>query len=248
MTKGRSSRTPCEKCPLQDCEGLRALDPKQIAFMASFKQGEMDVDKGTEVLVQGAISPHLYTVLEGVLMRFRLLEDGRRQIVNFMFPGDLLGLQSAMDDPLTHGAEALTDATLCVFPRDRLIDLFREAPRLGFDLTWLAAKEESALEEHLVSLGQRNAKERIACLALLLMRRGIETGVAKGGKLTLCITQAQIADMLGLSLVHTNRTLQSLRRSGLVTWSLTEITIPDLDAAEEFAALDPANSGGRPFI
>jgi CRP/FNR family transcriptional regulator, anaerobic regulatory protein len=248
MTKTRSSRTECAKCPLQECEGLRALDPKQIAFMQGFKQGEMAVDKGTQVLVQGAISPHLYTVLEGVLMRFRLLEDGRRQTVNFMFPGDLLGLQGAMDDPLTHGAEALTDATLCVFSRDRLIELYRDAPRLGFDVTWLAAKEEAALEEHLVSLGQRNAKERIVCLALILMRRGIETGVAKGGKLALGITQAQIADMLGLSLVHTNRTLQALRRSGLVAWSLTEITIPDLDAAEEYAALDAAISGGRPFI
>lgn len=248
MTGKNQWKYPCLECPLLECEGLRPLDKGQLKFMQDFKQGEFTIDKGTQSLVQGSISPHVYTLLIGVLFRYRILEDGRRQIVNFVFPGDLIGLQGAMDDPLLHGCEALTDATLCVFPRDRIIELFREQPRLGYDLTWLAAKEESALEEHLVSIGRRTAQERLVYLAVFLIERGIATGLVKRSSLEISITQSQISDTLGLSLVHTNRTLQALRKKGLVNWSLTAISIPDMAVACEFAQYEGNVGGIRPYI
>ena len=80
---GRSQwKRDCIDCPLLECEGLRPLDKAQLKFMQGFKQGEFTIDKGTQSLVQGSISPHVYTLLEGVLFRYRILEDGRRQIVN----------------------------------------------------------------------------------------------------------------------------------------------------------------------
>ena len=242
------SRVPCALCPLQACPGLRSLDSGQVAFMQGFKQGELRIDRGGQVLVQGQRSAHVFTVLEGVLIRYRLLEDGRRQIVNFMFPGDLVGLQAAMGEPLGHGVEALTRATLCVFARERFPELVRSHPELGFDVIWLAAKEEEALEEHLVALGQRSARERIAYLAVFLVQRAIETGLARGTSVTLSVTQSQIADMLGLSLVHTNRTLQALRQANLIVWNLSEIQIGDLDAAREFARFDQPLDRRRPFV
>ena len=246
---GRSQwKRDCIDCPLLECEGLRPLDKAQLKFMQGFKQGEFTIDKGTQSLVQGSISPHVYTLLEGVLFRYRILEDGRRQIVNFVFPGDLVGLQGAMDDPLLHGCEALTDATLCVFSRDRIIELFAQQPRLGYDLIWLAAKEESALEEHLVSVGRRTAQERLVYLAVFLIERGMATGLVKKNALEISITQGQISDTLGLSLVHTNRTLQALRKKGLVNWSLTAISIPDMDLACSFAQYEGSAGSIRPYI
>ncbi|MFC4294216.1 Crp/Fnr family transcriptional regulator [Novosphingobium tardum] len=239
---------PCAQCPLLQCRGLRPLDAPLLAFMQEFKQGEMRVDRGAQVLVQGSKSPHLYTVLEGVLMRYRLLEDGRRQILNFVFPGDLLGLQVAMGEPISHGVESLTPATLCVFQRDRFEEMIVTHPALAYDVIWLAAKEEQALEEHLVSLGQRSASERIAYLAVFLVERAKATGVADGNTIALSVTQSQIADMLGLSLVHTNRTLQSLRRSNLISWNLGGIAISDLDAARDFAGMDGEYMQSRPFF
>lgn len=241
-------RRSCLACPLLDREGLRPLDKPQLRFMNGFKQGEFTIDKGAQSLVQGSISPHIYTLLEGVLFRFRILEDGRRQIVNFVFPGDLIGLQGAMDDPLMHGCEALSTAVLCVFPRDRITELFAEQPRLGYDLTWLAAKEEAALEEHMTSIGRRTAKERVLYLAIFLLERARATGLAKQDRLELTITQAQISDTLGLSLVHTNRTLQSLRKNGILNWSLTAIYIPDMAKACEYAQYEGQTKRPRPYI
>ena len=245
---GEATRIPCVLCPLRDCPGLRPLDPEQIEYMQRFKHGELRVDRGTQVLIQGQRSAHVFTVLEGVLIRYRLLEDGRRQIVNFMFPGDLIGLQAALGEPLAHSVEALTAVTLCVFVRERFPELLRNHPELGYDVIWLAAKEEESLEEHLVALGQRTARERIAYLAVFLVQRAIDTGIARGDSVTLSVTQSQIADMLGLSLVHTNRTLQALRQANLISWNLSEIQITDMAAAREFARFDHNSHGLRPYL
>ena len=240
---------PCRECPLQDCPGLRPLEPRQLDYMQEFKTGEIRVERGAAIVRQGSHSAHLYTLLEGVLIRYRSLEDGRRQIVNFMFPGDLVGLQGAFEDPASHSIEALLDARLCVFVQAEFASLIGEHPRLGYDVIWLAAKEETALEEHIVSLGQRTAKERVAYLAVWLLDRALATGIArKDNVLHLPITQSQIADMLGLSLVHTNRTIGMLTREGLVEWKSRVIWIPDMDRACEMVHFDRRTGRVRPFI
>ncbi|MEZ5681636.1 MAG: Crp/Fnr family transcriptional regulator [Erythrobacter sp.] len=240
---------PCRECPLQDCPGLRQLDERQLSYMEEFKNGEVRLDK-TEVLIeQETETTRLYTVLEGVLMRYRTLEDGRRQILNFMFPGDLAGLQGAFEEPASHTIETLLESRLCVFKRSDFSQLIGQHPRLGYDLVWLAAKEERALEEHIVALGQRSARERLTYLAVWLLDRALATGISSSDNvLHLSITQNQIADMLGLSLVHTNRTVRQLEREGLVIWKNREITVPDMDKACEFAQFERRPGKIRPFI
>jgi CRP-like cAMP-binding protein len=240
-------RVPCPACPLAGCPGLLPHAPAEAESLLRYKLGELRLQRGGAVLRQGERSPYLFTVLEGVLIRYRLLEDGRRQIVNFMFPGDLIGLQGATGEPLSHSVDALTPAVLCAFPLDGFPELVRSHPMLGVDAIWIAAKEEEALEEHLVAMGQRSARERITYLAVYLVARALETGISVRPAVALSVTQAQIADMLGLSLVHTNRTLQSLRQADLVRWSLTEIAIPDFDAASSYAQFELV-SRPRPYI
>lgn len=239
---------PCTQCPLQAAAGLRAMAPHQVEYMLSFKQGELYVARGAHMLSPGTVSPHLYTLLQGVMFRFRVLEDGRRQIVNYLFPGDLIGLQGAMDDPLLYGIEAVSEARVCLFKRERFLELFAGHPRLGFDVAWLAAREESSLDEHLMAVGRRNARERIAYLAVFLFLRGRATGMAGRTYLNISLSQAQIADTIGLSVVHTNKTLQSLRRSRIIEWTRDRIGIHDLQGAIACAKYDLPAESPRPFI
>lgn len=240
---------PCALCPLAQCEGLRPHAPAEIPVIQRFKTGEVVVARGETPVEQEVTRGALYTVLAGLLMRYRSLPDGRRQIVNFMFPGDLIGLEGAFGEVASHSVEALTPARLCVFDTARFHDLITAQPALGYDITWLAAKEETALEEHLVALGRRSARERVAYLAVWLLERAQGTCMAgEGNRLEVTITQAQIADMLGLSLVHTNRTIKALERQGLVIWRQTAITVPDLAAAAALAHSDPAKERQRPFL
>lgn len=240
---------PCPQCPLQNCPGLRPLEPRQLDYMQAFKRGEVLVGRLGAVVRQGEPVRQLYTVLEGVLIRYRELDDGRRQIVNFMFPGDLIGLQGVFDETPKHSVEALLPSRLCVFDEGVFAELIARHPSLGYDLTWLGAKEETALEEHIVALGRRSAKERVTYLAVWLLDRAIAVGMAStGNRLALPIKQAQIADMLGLSLVHTNRTIKSLQRHGLVEWRPDGISVADLDAASDYAQFDRHIGQQRPFI
>ncbi len=241
--------TPCRACPLLGCQGLRPLEPDQTDYMQAYKQGEIAIERGGALVVQGAPRLQLFTVLSGILMRYRLLADGRRQILNFLFPGDLIGLQEAVELTSVNGIEALTPARLCTFGLSGFRDLIVSHPQLAYDVIWLAAKEEAALEEHLVALGQRSAKERVAYLALFLVQRAIDTGMAgPGNRVALTVTQSQIADMLGLSLVHTNRTIQTLRKANLIYWTLNEIGVEDMVAVRAFAHLDESALGQRPFL
>lgn len=239
---------PCINCPLQNVSGLRSLTASQIEFMLNFKQGEVYVAKGGQMLSPGVTSPHLYTLLQGVVFRSKALDDGRRQIVNFLFPGDMIGLQGAMEDPLLYGVEAVTDARVCIFQRERFLELFSAHPRLGFDIAWLAAREETSLDEHLTTVGRRNARERIAYLAVFLFLRGRATGLAGRTHLNIPLTQAQIADTIGLSVVHTNKTLQVLRKAKIIEWTPERIGIHDLEAAIAYAKYDQPLESPRPFI
>lgn len=239
----------CVKCPLLDCPGLRPLDETQRAYMNGIKEGERRFERGDPLVHEDEDVRHLYSVLEGVLIRYRTLEDGRRQIVNFMFPGDLVGLQGAFDEPSSHSVEALIPSRLCHFKRSDFVHLIKDNPQLGYDVTWLAAKEETALEGHIVSLGQRSAKERVVFLAVWLLDRALATCVAnEGNTLSIPVTQSQIADMLGLSLVHTNRTIRALDKEGLVEWNAREICVPDMDKASQYANFDRSRKGHRPYI
>lgn len=251
MTGGAGAETlhDCFACPLRAFEALCPPNDAQTRTIQAIKKGERAIPRGRVLYMQGQRTGELYTVLEGILIRYRTLDDGRRQIVNFMFPGNLVGLQAAFDEPCGHTVEALIDARVCVFDRKDFQPLIAAHPRLGFDIVWMAAREETELEQHIVSLGQRNARERVTALAVWLLERARATGLAPDGdRIGIPITQIQIADMMGLSPVHANRTLQSLRRDGLVDWRPNLLIVPDLMRANDFARTGPPYPRKSPYI
>ena len=210
--------TPCEQCPLRGHSCLREFTPDELAFVKKFKIDELHVEAGASFLREGARSEHLYTVLSGWAFRYKMLDDGRRQILNFALPADMVGLQGTLMHEMEHSVEALTPLTLCVFPRSKLYDLYSRFPTLAFDITWLAAREEQLIDEHLVSLGRRTALERTAFLLLHLFVRAQDVGLTKNGAIQFPFTQQHLADALGMSLVHTNKTLKRLLASKAISW------------------------------
>jgi CRP-like cAMP-binding protein len=109
----------------------------------------------------------------------------------------------------------VTDVTKCAFDRDKLWDLFHGHPKLGYDIAWLAAREEKMVDDNLVTAGRRNANEMVAMLLMHLYRRAERVAMVRDGWVEFPFNQQHIADALGLSLVHTNKTLRRLRRLNL---------------------------------
>ncbi|HWA18822.1 MAG TPA: Crp/Fnr family transcriptional regulator [Devosia sp.] len=241
-------RVPCEKCPLRAITHFRAFTPEELKFVSTFKRGELVAETGSVILAEGAHSAQLFTLLSGWAFRFKTLEDGRRQILNYVLPGDLVGLQGSVMGAMDHSVEALTPTVLCVFQRDRLMSLFAHHPGLGFDVTWLASREERMLDENLLSVGRRSAVERAAYLLAFLYQRALSVGLSDKKRLLVPITQQHVADTLGLSLVHTNKTLKKLSQHKLIRWLDRACEILDADGLKEVANWNGEMEPKRPLI
>src|SRR3984957_15356425 len=208
-------QVPCFECTLRACGLFKPITPNELGAINEIKRDHLVLPAGAQIIRAGEDSPELYTLYSGGAFRFKMLPDGRRQILSFLLPGDLLGLQAAMFDAAQHGIEALTEVQLCVLPRRKVWALFGEMPGLAFDVTWLGSREEGIVDENLTSVGRRTATERVAALIVSLYKRAKALGLVTDETFAFPLTQQHIADALGLSLVHTNKTLARLRRMGM---------------------------------
>jgi len=240
--------TPCKECPLRQRDIFRDRSPSDVAFIQEFKTNEFFYQPNQTILFENAKSDQLFTMLSGWAFRFKTLEDGRRQIINYVLPGDLMGLQASLSAPMTHGVDTLTECVLCVFQREKLWDLFSGHPQLGFDVTWLAAREESTLDEFLLSIGRRTALERLAYLLWFLFDKAKGIGLVKNNRLEMPMRQGHLADTLGLSLVHTNKTLQKLREKGSIQLNDRYLTIIDEQSLMRLAHVETKIPNSRPLI
>jgi CRP-like cAMP-binding protein len=250
LGNGRSTAqiTPCELCQLRKRPGLREFSKEELEFVKTFKVDELRAEPGISFLREGSRSEHLYTVLKGWAFRYKVLDDGRRQILNYALPADMVGLQGTLMREMQHSVEALTPVVLCVFPRAKLWDLYSRLPSLAFDITWLAAREEQLIDEHLVSLGRRTALERTAFLLLHLFVRAEEAGLAKDATIQFPFTQQHVADTLGMSLVHTNKTLKRLFLTQAARWKDRVFEVLNRTALECIAGTSVNQHIPRPFI
>ncbi len=224
------------------------MSKEELEFMQRFKAGELTVEPGTPILMEGSNAPQLFTALSGMGIRDKVLRNGERQVINFVFPGDFIGLQAGILGEMGHSVEARTAMRLCVFDRSEFWNYFKSHPSRAFDITWLAAVEEHFLGEALATVGQRSALEAIAWALVKIFQRGESLGMVTNNCMELPYTQRDLADALGLSLVHTNKTLGKLKDRQLVSWSDRILQVNDLEALSEVAITSLAPVKPRPFL
>jgi CRP/FNR family transcriptional regulator, anaerobic regulatory protein len=240
--------TACDTCPLRIMPLFVPFNAEELAFMRRFKTGEQSVDRNTPILHEGSRSSTLYTVLSGIGTRSVLLADGRRQVINFVFPGDFIGLQSSLMGEMKHTVTSSTPMILCTFDRARLWEMFRDHAERAYDLTWIAAVEEHFLGETIATLGQRDATERLAWAFLRIWRRLAAVGLLRDGSVPLPFRQQDMADALGLSLVHTNKTVARLKDRRLAVWQSGRLSIPNLKLLASVAGVADDLAEIRPIL
>ncbi|SES05733.1 cAMP-binding domain of CRP or a regulatory subunit of cAMP-dependent protein kinases [Tranquillimonas rosea] len=240
--------TRCRACPLHKLDQFESCTDDEIRVMERFKSGELTVEPGATLLLEGSNSPQLFTVLRGQGLRYKTLQNGRRQIINFVLPGDFLGLQAGIMREMQHSVEATTRMTLCVFNRADVFNLFKNHPRRAFDLTWIAATEEHFLGDALATVGQRTALERLCWAVVRLFMRAKALGMVEKSSFPFPYRQQDLADALGLSLVHTNKTLAKLRDRQLASWRDGRIHVMELETLAEIAETDPELPEPRPLM
>ncbi|MEL7211343.1 MAG: Crp/Fnr family transcriptional regulator [Pseudomonadota bacterium] len=224
------------------------MSREEIAVMQRFKVGELVVDEGAPILMEGSNSPQLFTALHGMGLRYKYLENGKRQVVNLIMPGDFIGLQAAVMGQMGHSVEATTKMTLCVFDRSAIWGFFKDNPKRAFSITWLAAVEEHFLGDTLATIGQRDALQAVSWALAKVYLRGEALSLVNNHQMPFPYRQQDLADALGLSIVHTNKTLAKLKNRQLAHWSDGILSISDIDALAEIAMLDDTSVPERPIL
>lgn len=240
--------TRCELCPLRQRSLFLPMSDEEVRQTQRFKVGELTVDPGTPVLTEGSHSAQIFTVLSGMGLRYKVLENGRRQVLTFIFAGDLIGLQGAVMNEMAHTVEARSRMRLCVFDRAALWDFFKHSPSRAYDLTWIAATEEHFLGEALATVGQRTAEEAVAWALVKLWLRAEGLELLDGVSMPLPYKQQDLADALGLSLVHTNKTLAKFRERQLATWRDGRLVVNDLKTLARIGMTTVEEPPVRPML
>lgn len=194
--------------------------------------------RGETIVRADAAYSNLFIVADGWAVRSRTLSDGGRQIVNVAMPGDVLCLNSLMFELSDFDITAQTDITAFPISPQDLRSVFNEDADLACALFWVSAREECILAERIVSLGRRTAKVRMAHVLSELVARIALVEDLSNNDIMMPMTQEDLADILGLSVVHTNKTLRALHREGILSFRNGILRLHDRAALERLAGFD----------
>jgi CRP-like cAMP-binding protein len=189
---------------------------------------------------EGEIPDGIHVVLEGFACGYKLLPDGRRQIVSYCVPGDVCDLRITLLPRMDCSIGTISQALVARLSRERLQAITYQSPRLARAFWQTALVEQAIAREWLINVGQRTAFSRAAHLLCEMFLRLRAVGLVQENMCEFPLTQTEIADTLALSTVHVNRTLMELRRSGLITLRDKQLTIHHLPALEAAAGFTPA--------
>jgi CRP-like cAMP-binding protein len=205
------------------------------------------VHKNEDVIIGGSGHPSLYINHNGWLFRYRILHNGRRQIVDFILPGEMFGLQACLFERSLYSVAALTDASLSAIPFAVIDEVFDRNRKLSRVLFWSAVCEAAILGEHLIDTGRRSAYERIGHFLLELFVRLQRTDRTDGLSFAMPLTQELIGDSLGLTTVHVNRTLRALREKKLIALNDRRVSLLNFDALCQVCDFQKSYLGEQAF-
>ncbi len=188
-----------------------------------------------DIVREGDKPQYINLILSGWACRYKVLEDGRRQVIAFFLPGDLCDLNVFVLRQMDHSIGAITAVSVSEISRGGFDELMLAHPRVTQALWWEALVAMATQREWAVNLGQRDAAERMAHLFCELFVRLRTVGLTRGHSCDMPLTQAELGEATGLSAVHVNRTLQELRALGLVVLKDRTLTVPRFEALARIA-------------
>lgn len=213
------------------------LADEDIEALADLTAARQRLPAHTDIIVEGDIPRAAFVVLEGMACRYRILMDGRRQILAFLVPGDICDINVFVLRNVDHSIGTIMPTSIATIGREKLADVLARYPRISAALSWNAVQEEAIQREHVVALGRRNAHGRVAYLLCELVWRQQASGMSLDHAIRLAMTQTEIADMLGLTPVHVNRVLQDFRKDRFITLDHHRLTLLNGERLERIAEL-----------
>ncbi len=216
------------------------LDSEDLKALGRALNRKVTVKKGQDIIVQGYEYKTLDIVESGFGLRFTLLHQGGRQIINSVLPGDLVGFPASFFQRSIFSVMAATTMSLHRVSFDAFTELCKQRTNIAIALIWFAAREASIYAHHLVNAGRRSPLERVAHFLMEMHLRLKTVGFASEDSFDLSFSQESIGDALGLSAPHVNRMLSELRHQGLIGTHNHTVKILDGAALQILAEFEPS--------
>jgi CRP-like cAMP-binding protein len=226
---------------IRKLDSLHAIsDDEKMVIVDALSQPVL-VKRGSEITAEGSSSAYSTLLLTGFAFRHKDLADGRRQILSINYPGDFVDLSSHVLKRTGHSVSAASECKVAYLAHTAVLELGARYPNIQAAIWRNILVDASILEMWLVNTGRRAAAERIAhfiCEQFVRMRA---TGLAKHSRiLQFPLTQTDVADATGLSLVHVNKSIRVLRERGWIGPYQQQLEILDWTGLQRFAGFDPA--------
>ena len=180
----------------------------------------------------------VFVMVEGWGCRYKLVPDGGRQIVAFLMPGDFCDMHAGILREMDHSIGTLTPALVCTISRERMEELTEKHPRIAQAFWWTQLVDEGVLRAWIVSMGRRDAIQRISHLVCELYMRMHSIGIAEHERCAMPLTQIVLADALGLTPIHVNRVLRTLREDNVMDFHGGELIVHDPVRLAQIAGFD----------
>jgi CRP/FNR family transcriptional regulator, anaerobic regulatory protein len=222
----------CADCAVRPFSFCAALDRTELRELDHLGRHVHFLPRET-AFAQEELTTSFLNLLEGVMRLYKLLPDGRRQIVGFALPGDFLGLPTSAHHSFS--ADAIGPVTVCRFPRASFALFIEDKPHLLRRINELMARELSHAHDHMVLLGRRSAEEKVASFVLAWRDRLARLGTATS-TVPLPMGRQDIADFLGLTIETVSRTFTKLERDGLIEIMPGGVRLADSERAKTLAA------------
>jgi CRP-like cAMP-binding protein len=225
---------------IRQLETVSRLDDEDRRALSELPMRTRLIEENNDIFREGHASTECCVILSGVACRYKIIAGGRRQILSFHFAGDMPDLQGLLLSKMDHCLAVLTKADVAYIPHAAIRTLSEQRPALAKAFYRQALVDGSIFREWIANVGQRLALQRVAHLICECFERMRSLGLADDKTFELPVTQSELGDATGLSSVHINRTMQSLRKAGLVISKGKVHTIPDWVRLREAADFNSA--------
>ena len=222
--------TDCERCSIRGMSLFKDIQEDRLGWIQSYRKDQILIPARSKIFEEGNKHEFVYTLYSGWGIIYKTVSNnGKRQILRFLLPGDFIGYQANASGVITHSAGTVTKSTLCAFPRIHLKEILKSNPEIALRLLDMQSTNISLCQSHLIATGRKTAKESISFLLLELFYRVQfqfnESFTPSTNSIYFPITQEDIGDALGLTNIHVNRIIKELIESRLIDCHKKKLSI-----------------------
>ncbi|MBN9283874.1 MULTISPECIES: Crp/Fnr family transcriptional regulator [Flavobacterium] len=222
----------CEQCIVREFSSLKALSKEELLKIASCKTSYI-IKKGEPIFEEGDVTNGIYCVKDGVCKLSKLSQNGKDQIVKLVKPGELLGQRSMIsDEPANLSAIALEDMQVCFIPKTEILSFFNNNNQFSMNVMKTICGDLKEADDHMVSMAQKNVKERLAETLLYLSDT---FGTNADGTLKIQLSREELSSIIGTATESCIRLLSDFNKSGLIELTGKKISIKNKNQLRKMA-------------